>query len=233
MNLDDDLFSLKQTNIDDNRPVLSRKKTSSRNRTSSATDTNQPISTFESLSINTQLTNAKTTGDTSPSLRTRRFSGDIVLPPSSTSEIVEPSLFSPGSVRARTISSIQENKNLSSVLNRQNSLSIPPPVDSPPPPSLPSSSKRLDIRLSSGKTVNTSDFIHSDHQNHLVNPHLEMSHDQQQQNQLSNETTRNKLLQSVYVNNTNTNNSSPLSESLTNGTNSHTHAESSSNCVLS
>jgi hypothetical protein len=60
-----------------------------------------------------------------------------------------------------------------------------------------------------------------------------MSHDQQQQNQLSNETTRNKLLQSVYVNNTNTNNSSPLSESLTNGTNSHTHAESSSNCVLS
>jgi len=234
MNLDDDLFSLKQTNIDDNRPVLSRKKTSSRTRTSSATDTNQPISTFESLSINTQLTNAKTTGDTSPSLRTRRFSGDIVLPPSSTSEIVEPSLFSPGSVRARTISSIQENKNLSSVLNRQNSLSIPPPVDHPPPPSpsLPSPSKRLDIRLSSGKTVNTSDFIHSDHQNHLVNPHLEMSYDQQQ-NQLSNETTRNKLLQSVYVNNTNTNNSSSLSESLTNGTNSHTHAESSSNCVLS
>jgi hypothetical protein len=63
-----------------------------------------------------------------------------------------------------------------------------------------------------------------------------MSHDQQQQqqqNQLSNETARNKLLQSVYVNNTNTNTSS-LSESLTNGTNYHTHAtESSSNCVLS
>jgi hypothetical protein len=65
-----------------------------------------------------------------------------------------------------------------------------------------------------------------------------MSYNQEQpppqQNQLSNETTRNKLLQSVYINNTNPNPSSSLSESLTNGTNSHTHAtESSSNCVLS
>jgi hypothetical protein len=148
--------------------------------------------------------------------------------------VVEPSLFSPGSVRARTISSIQENKNVPSLPSRQNSLSNPP-VDPPP---LPSPAKRLDIRLSSGKTVNTSDFIHSDHQkkplpvHHVVNPHIEMSHNQQQQNQL-NETARNKLLQSVYVNNTNTNTSS-LSESLTNGTNSHTHAdESASNCVLS
>jgi hypothetical protein len=56
---------------------------------------------------------------------------------------------------------------------------------------------------------------------------------QQQQNQLANETARHKLLQSVYINNPNTNTSS-LSESLTNGTNNHTHAaESSSNCILS
>jgi hypothetical protein len=235
--LDDDLFSLKQTTTDDNRPVSSRKKNSPHNRTISASDTNQPVSTFESLSINTQLTNNKTSRDTSPSIRTRRFSGDIVLPPSSSSEIIEPSLFSPGSVRARTITSIQENKNLSSVLNRQNSVSIPP-VDPSPPPPVPS--KRLDIRLSSGKTTDTSDFIHSDHQHslpmsHLVNPHIEMSHDQQQQQtQLSNETARNKLLQSVYVNNSNINTSSSVSESLTNGTNYHTHtAESSSNCILS
>jgi hypothetical protein len=61
-----------------------------------------------------------------------------------------------------------------------------------------------------------------------------MSHDQQQ-NQLANDTARNKLLQSVYINNTNTaSSSSSLSEPLTNGINSHTHSsESSSNCILS
>ena len=139
-------------------------------------------------------------------------------------------MFSPGSVRARTVSSIQENKNSSSIPSRQNSITNPPTAD---PPSSP---KRLDIRLSSGRTVNTSDFIHPDH---LINPHLQISHDQQQQQQqqqnaLANETVRNKLLQSVYINNTNTAAASSLSESLTNGTNSHTHAaESSSNCVLS
>ncbi len=232
--LGDDLFLLKQTLTDDNQQALSRKKTLSHNRRSSATDPDQPISTFESLSINTELTNNKKSRETSPNLRPRRFSGDIVLPPSS-SEITEPSLFSPGSVRARTISSLQENKTLSSsssLPKRQNSLSTPP-IDPPSP------SKRLDIRLSSGKTVNTSDFIHSDDQHpYLINPHIEMSYNQEQpppqQNQLSNETTRNKLLQSVYINNTNPNPSSSLSESLTNGTNSHTHAtESSSNCVLS
>jgi len=222
---------LRQTLTDDNQQVLSRKKTLSHNRRSSATDSDQPISTFESLSINTELTNNKKSRETSPNLRPRRFSGDIVLPPSS--EITEPSLFSPGSVRARTISSLQENKSLSSLPKRQNSLSTQP-IDPPSP------SKRLDIRLSSGKTVNTSDFIHSDDQHpYLINPHIEMSYNQEQppppqQNQLSNETTRNKLLQSVYINNTNPNPSSSLSESLTNGTNSHTHAtESSSNCVLS
>ncbi len=232
----DDLFSLKQTLTDENRPVIPRKKISPRNRTSSATESNQPVSTFESLSVNTQLTTDKASRDTSPNLRTRRFSGDdIILPLSSSSEIVEPSLFSPGSVRARTISSIQENKNLSSLPKRQNSLSTPP-VE---PPTPPSPSKRLDIRLSSGKTINSSDFIHSEHQkqplptDHLINPHVEISHNQQQPNQIANETARNKLLQSVYVNNTNPNPSS-LSESLTNGTNSHSHAtESSSNCVLS
>ena len=215
--------------------MIPRKKTSPRNRTSSATESNQPVSTFESLSVNTQVTNNKTSRDTSPNLRTRRFSGDDIILPLSSSEVVEPSLFSPGSVRARTINSIQEDKNLSSLPKRQNSLSTPP-VE---PPTPPSPSKRLDIRLSSGKTVNSSDFIHSDHQktplstDHLINPHVEISHNQQQPNQIANETARNKLLQSVYVNNTNPNTSS-LSESLTNGTNSHSHAtESSSNCVLS
>ena len=211
-NIDNRLFSV-------NRPVVSRAKSSPRNRTSSATDSNQPVSTFESLSINTQLINNQNSRDTSPTLRVRRFSGDIVLPPSSSSsDVVETSLFSPGSVRARTVSSIQGNKNSSSTPNRQNSLSDPPPPPSP--------TKRLDVRLSSGKTVNTSDFIHS---------HLEMAHhEQQQQNQLVNDTARNKLLQSVYINNTNTASSSSLSEPLTNGTNSHTLAtESSSNCLLS
>ncbi|CAF4087837.1 unnamed protein product [Rotaria sp. Silwood2] len=232
---DDELLSLKQTHTNDNQSETSRRTLSSRNRTSSATYSNQPTYTFESLSINTQDTNNKNSRDTSPSLRTRRFSDDAVFPSSASSEVVEPSLFSPGSVRARTISSIQEDKNLPSLGKRQSSVSTPP-ADHPPPPLSPS--KRLDIRLSSGKTVNTSDFIHTDHEhsssaNHLINPHIEVSHHQQQQNQLSNETARNKLLQSVYVNNTNTNIPS-LSESLTNGTNYHTHAsESSSNCVLS
>jgi hypothetical protein len=223
INLDDETFTFKPTTTTtDNRLVSSRQKPSPRNRTISATDTNQPISTFESLSINTQLTNNQNSRDTSPSLRARRFSGDIVLSPfTSTAEAVEPSLFSPGSVRARTINSIQENKNSSSIANRPYSLSNPPVVD-------PSSSKRLDIRLSSGKTVNTSDFVHSDH--HPMNSQL----DDQQQNQSANDTARNKLLQSVYINNTNAASSASLSEPLTNGTNSHTHpTESSSNCILS
>lgn len=220
--IDDDIFSLKQSNTNDNESKLSRQKSLSRNRTSSATDSNQPISKFESLSINTQLPNHKTSDDTSsPTLRARRFSEEITHPPL---ETVEPSLFSPGSVRARTVYST----------SRQNSVSNPPTEPPTPPPTtsvLPPPPKRLDIRLTSGKTVNTSDFIHA---NHLVNPHIEMSHEQQQQNQYSNETARTKLLQSVYVNNSNTNPTSSLSDSLTNGTNSHTHtAESASNCTLS
>ncbi|CAF0802050.1 unnamed protein product [Rotaria sordida] len=233
-NQDNEFLSLKQTHTNNNRSETTRKKLSSRNRTNSATDSNQQTFTFDSLSNNTQQTNNKNNRDTSPSLHTRRFSDDIVFPSSPSSDIVEQSLFSPGSVRARTISSIQEDKNLPSVIKKQKSLSTSS-TDHQPPPSPP---KRLDIRLSSGKTVDTSDFIHTDHEhssstNHLINPHIEVSHNQQQQNQLSNETARDKLLQSVYVNNTNTNMPS-LSESLTNGTNYHTPAsESSSNCVLS
>jgi hypothetical protein len=216
---------------DNNRFLFSRQKSPSRNRTNSATDSNQPVSTLESLSVNTQLTKDKNSRDTSPVVRTRRFSGDIVLPPSPSTEESEPSLFSPGSVRARTINSIQENNNNSSTLpKRQNSLSSSSSVDPPPHSPL----KRLDIRLSSGKTVNTSDFIHSNSDNHLINPHIQITHDQQQQQPISNETTRNKLLQSVYINNPNTHPSSSLAESLTNGTNYHTHpTESSSNCILS
>ncbi|CAF3434359.1 unnamed protein product [Rotaria sp. Silwood1] len=232
---DDELLPLKQTHTDDKRSETSRRKLSSHNRTSSVTDSNQPIYTFESLPTDNQDTNNKNSRDTSPTLHTRRFSDDTVFPSSASSEVVEPSLFSPGSVRARTISSIQEDKNLPSLTKRPSSISAPS-ADHPPTPS--SSLKRLDIRLSSGKTANTSDFIHTDHDhssstNHPINPHLEVSHNQQQQNQLSNETARNKLLQSVYINNTNTNIPS-LSESLTNGTNYHAHtSESSSNCVLS
>lgn len=151
-------------------------------------------------------------------MRARRFSGDIVLPPSSPSETVEPSLFSPGSVRARTISSLQENKSSSPTANRPNHPAVEPvPASSPP--------KRLDIRLSAGKTVNTSDFVHS---------HLDASHRDQQANQSGHDTARNKLLQSVYINNTNAASTSSLAEPLTNGTNPHTlTTESSSNCLLS
>ncbi|CAF3517790.1 unnamed protein product [Adineta steineri] len=229
----DDVFILKQT-ITDNNEHVSRRKSSSRNRTSSATNTDQLITTLDSLTIDTQVTNNRKSRETSPALRARRFSGDIVLPPSSSSEVDEPSLFSPGSVRARTISSLQENKNFPGSSKRQSSLSTAP-TDPPPPPL---SSKRLDIRLSSGKTVDTSDFIQSDDEHslptqHLINPHIQIPNNQQQhKNQSTNETTRNKLLQSVYVNNPNT--PSSVSEPLTNGNNSLIHpAESSSNCVLS
>lgn len=193
-----------QPTVDDRSSILSRNK---RNRTSSETDTNQALSSLESLTINTQLPKNGTNSDTSPTIRARRFSGDIVLPLTSTDEPIEPSLFSPGSVRARTVTSAQETKTASSSA-----------TDSSVQP------KHLDVRLSSGKTVHTSDFIHS-------NPHVENV-----PNQLNNDTARNKLLQSVFINNTNSSTSSsrPLSESLTNGTNSHTQTvESSSNCVLS
>lgn len=217
--VEDGVFSFNQSIPRDNRlAVASNPRTSSRNRTSSATDSSQPISTFESLSINTQLANNQHSRDTSPSLRARRFSGDIVLPPSSPSVPTEPSLFSPGSVRARTISSLHENKSPPPTNNRPN----PPVVDPIPAPSPP---KRLDIRLSSGKTANTSDFVHS---------HLETSHHDQQPHQSGHDTARNKLLQSVYINNSNSASSTSLSEPLTNGTNSHTPAnESPSNCLLS
>ena len=206
-----------QSTIGDHSSILSQNK---RNRTSSETNTNQALSSLESLTINTQLPKNGTHSDTSPTIRPRRFSGDIVLPSTSTDEPIEPSLFSPGSVRARTVTSAQETKTAasSSIAHRQNSLSNSSTTDSSAQP------KHLDIRLSSGKTVHTSDFIHS-------NPHVENV-----PNQLNNDTARNKLLQSVFINNTNssTSSSSPLSESLTNGTNSHTQTvESSSNCVLS
>ena len=218
--LDDGVFSFNSTLPHDHRLAApNHPKTASRNRTSSATDSSQPVSTFESLSINAQLPNNQRSRDTSPSIRARRFSGDIVLPPSSPSEVVEPSLFSPGSVRARTISSLQENKNPSPTANRPNAPGIIDPVPTPSPP------KRLDIRLSAGKTVNTSDFVHS---------HLDASHHDQQANQSSHDTARNKLLQSVYINNTNAGSTSSLSEPLTNGTNPHTlTTESPSNCLLS
>ncbi|CAM4755971.1 unnamed protein product [Rotaria magnacalcarata] len=231
---DDELFSLKQTDSS-NRPEPSRKKPTPRNRTTSATDPNQSISSFESLSVDTQHTNNnnnnnKSSCDASPTLRARRFSDDIVLPSASFSKTIEPSLFSPGSVRARTISSIQEDKHLPPLLKKQSFVSTTT-NDSPPPRS---PLKLLDVRLSSGKTVNSSDFIHLSSANHLVNPHAEVSHDQEvEHHQLSNDTARHKLLQSVYVNTENSN-TSPLSDSLTNGTNYHTHvSESSSNCVLS
>lgn len=225
---------MNKTSADHIQAVKSRKIYSARQRTTSATDSNQPITTFESLSIdNNQDANKRTSRDTSPALRARRFSGDIVLPSSSSSDLSDPSLFSPGSVRARTISSIQENKNLPQLGKKSGSQSSPPP-ETPPP------TKRIDIHLSSGKTVHTSDFIHSNHEQPLVNtplinPHAEVhsAQRQPQHSQLSNETARNKLLQSVYVNNTNTSNSSLL-EPLTNGTSYHTNpAESASNCVLS
>ncbi|CAF4492142.1 unnamed protein product [Rotaria magnacalcarata] len=231
---DDELFSLKQTDSS-NRPEPSRKKPTPRNRTTSATDPNQSISSFESLSVDTQHTNNnnnnnKSSCDASPTLRARRFSDDIVLPSASFSKTIEPSLFSPGSVRARTISSIQEDKHLPPLLKKQSFVSTTT-NDSPPPRS---PLKLLDVRLSSGKTVNSSDFIHLSSANHIVNPHAEVSHDQEvEHHQLSNDTARHKLLQSVYVNTENSN-TSPLSDSLTNGTNYHTHvSESSSNCVLS
>ncbi|CAF5223357.1 unnamed protein product, partial [Rotaria magnacalcarata] len=163
---DDELFSLKQTDSS-NRPEPSRKKPTPRNRTTSATDPNQSISSFESLSVDTQHTNNnnnnnKSSCDASPTLRARRFSDDIVLPSASFSKTIEPSLFSPGSVRARTISSIQEDKHLPPLLKKQSFVSTTT-NDSPPPRS---PLKLLDVRLSSGKTVNSSDFIHLSSANH-------------------------------------------------------------------
>ncbi|CAF0822757.1 unnamed protein product [Adineta ricciae] len=211
----DDVFLTKHPTTDNSQHQALRKKSSSRNRTISAADLDPPASTFETLTINTQIPDNGKGREMSPSSRARRFSGDIVLPSSSsTSEPIEPSLFSPGSVRARTASSLQDKKDPpSSSFKYQNSLPSAADESSPPP----SPSKRLDIRLSSGKTLQTSDFIHSD----------------QQQNPASNDTARNKLLQTVYIKNANSNPTS-LSESLTNGTNSHTHpTDSSSNCVVS
>ena len=227
---------MKQTSTSSNRSIISRKRSSSRVRTSSATDSNQSISTFESLTPNIQL---KANPDASPVFRARRFSDDLILPCSTSSEIAETSLFSPGSVRARTISSIQQDKDLSPLTRKLTSVSRPPPaVSFNVHSSSLSPSKSLGVRLNSGKPLNTSDFIYSNHEksspiNHLVNPHIDMSHIQQEHKQLSNDTTRNKLLQSVYVNNTDTHNSS-LTQSLINGTNFHTNAaESSSDCILS
>ena len=232
--LDDDLFSLERTLTEENR-VLPPSK--SRHRTNSARDANQPVSSFESLAISTDSKNKKPSREPSPNIRTRRFSGDIVLPPSpsATAPGPEPSLFSPGSVRARTISSIHENSALSSLAKRQSTSSNSSPVESPLPHPPPSPVKRLEIRLSSGKTALTSDFIHTEEQpeGDRVNP-PKPEPEKDPHPVTAGETTRHKLLQSVYVNNANANNSSPLAESLTNGTNSYvSSSESPSNCNLS
>ena len=229
---------LDKTLSENPRPSPLSKRSPSRPRTNSAADANHPVSTFESLSINTQLTDHLGSRDTSPRLRVRRFSDKLVLPVSSVADEPDPSLFSPGSVRARTVGSTHETHHPSASDTAPLVAPVDPSSSSQPAPS--PASKPLDIRLSSGKTVHTSDFIHAQHEQaapsrtYLVNPHVEIVHDQQQQpTPLSNETARSKLLQSVYVNNANP--SSPsLLDPLTNGTNSNPQANSpSSNCVLS
>ena len=210
----DDVFLAKHPTTDNSQHQTLHKKSSSRNRTISAADPDTPISTFEALTINTQIPDNGKGRETSPSSRARRFSGNIVLPSSSsTSEPIEPSLFSPGSVRARTASSLQDKKDAPTSFKYQNSL----PSAADEASSVALASQRLINNLFFCKTLQTSDFIHSD----------------QQQNPPSNDTARNKLLQTVYIKNANSNPTS-LSESLTNGTNSHTHpTDSSSNCVVS
>jgi hypothetical protein len=243
--LDDDLFSLEETLTEDGDIKSPPKHKLLRYRTNSATYANPASSDFESLSINTTLADNKQTSERSPTIRARRFSGDIVLPPLPANASAEPDplLFSPGSVRARTISSIQENHNLSLLSKQRSSPPASPVTSSPVSNSHQTASplKRLDVRLSSGKTMNSSDFIHTDDQHtttdHLTKPLTEVRQNQatsQQPNHTLNETTRYKLLQAVYVNNNNPDNPSSLAESLINGTNSHVYtSELPSNCILS
>lgn len=144
-----------------------------------------------------------------------------------TNESNDPVLFSPGSVRARTVSSIQENQNNStSPSKRHDSSSRNSPSDS---------TKRVEVRPISGRNLNSSDFVHDlSNPNHSIENPNSQPQTQAGLNPKENSTARHKLLESVYLNNNNSVSPPSMSEPLTNGINSHTTPnESNTNCILS
>ncbi|CAF0845941.1 unnamed protein product [Didymodactylos carnosus] len=204
-------------------PVLTSNHVNlNRIRTNSASDTNNLISDTDSPSL------AENNYDDNHKNHSGRFSGDALISLQSLSSQnnneSEP-LFSPGSVRARTISSLQESSKSS-----PNSLTPSPTTatqrasnDIFEHTNEQHSPKRFDIKLSSGKSVNSSDFIHTGHINSNVIGD-EKPND-------TTERTREKLI-AVYATQKQSKSLTNSShELITNGTNHESTQQS--NCLLS